>query len=189
MAVAKKFLGSAVAKTATRRTVKKANKESGTKRIVGSKQAGRKSVKDMSPMEKLEFEFDGLKKTAQRAIISNVRQGKPSKYSDMLELKKGIEREGKTAERKARQAQAVKEFNERNKAKKGYGGKMTKKKYGSKVTKKAAGAAIAAAAQYLEGRKKRRVQAAKDLGPKVLKKGGTPKGVGCATRGYGKAMK
>ena len=190
MAIAKKFVGSTIGKAGVKRAVKGANKEAGTKRIVGSKQAGRKSVKDMSPMEKLEFEFDGLKKTAQRAIISNVRQGKPSKYSDMLELKKGIEREGKTAERKARQAQAVKEFNERNKAKKGYGGKMTKKKYGNKVTKKAAGGAAAQAAMaYMEGRKKRRKQAAKDLGPKVLKKGGTPKGVGCATRGYGKAMK
>lgn len=127
MAIAKKFVGSTIAKAAVKKSVKKANKEAGTKRIVGSKKDGRKSVKDMSKMERLEFEFDGLKKTAQRAIINNVRQGKPSKYSDMLELKKGIEREGKTAERKARQAQAVKEFNERNKAKKGYGGAMKKK--------------------------------------------------------------
>lgn len=62
---------------------------------------------------------------------------------------------------------------------------VNKKKYGSKVTKKAAGAIVA----YKEAQRKRRVQAAKDLGAKVLKKGGTPKGVGCATRGYGKAMK
>ena len=66
---------------------------------------------------------------------------------------------------------------------------MNKKGYGGKMTKKSAGGAAGAAMQYKEAQRKRRVQAAKDLGPKVLKKGGTPKGVGCATRGYGKAMK
>jgi hypothetical protein len=66
---------------------------------------------------------------------------------------------------------------------------VNKKKYGSKVTKKAAGGPAAAAMAHMEARKQRRKQAAKDLGTKVLKRGGTPKGVGCATRGYGKAMR
>jgi len=68
------------------------------------------------------------------------------------------------------------------------GGTQSKLKQG-KVTKKAAGGPAAAAMAYMEARKQRRKQAAKDLGTKVLKKGGTPKGVGCATRGYGKAMR
>ena len=155
MATTKKFIGGAVARTpAVAKQVKKAAAKQ--KRAVGTNQSGKKSVKDMSKIERLEFEFDGLKPTAQRAIIGNVRAGKQSKYADMLKERKGI------------------------KAEKGYGGKMTKK---------SAGGAAGAAMQYMEGRKKRRTQAAKDLGTKVLKKGGTPKGVGCATRGYGKAMK
>jgi len=155
MAITKKLAGGALAKLpAAAKQVKKAAAKQ--KRAVGTNQSGKKPVEGMSKVDRLEFEFDGLKPTAQRAIIGNVRAGKQSKYADMLKERKGI------------------------KVEKGYGGKMTKK---------SAGGAAAAAMQALEGRKKRRVQAAKDLGPKVLKKGGTPKGVGCATRGYGKAMK
>lgn len=182
MATTKKFIGGALAKTpAVAKQVKKAAAKQ--KRAVGTNQSGKKFVKDMSKIERLEFEFDGLKPTAQRAIIGNVRAGKESKYADMLKERKGI------------------------KVKKGSGGKMKSKGYkaGGKTTKKSAGGAAGAAMQYMEGRKKRRVQAAKDLGSKVLKKGGgkmkskgykiggkmsgKPRGVGCATRGYGKAMK
>lgn len=68
-----------------------------------------------------------------------------------------------------------------------------KKGYGGKMTKKNAGGAAAAAMEYKEKQRARRVQASKDLGSKTLNKGGKagsrPRGVGCATRGYGKAMK
>ena len=83
------------------------------KRVVGDNTRGMKKVNELSPMDQLELEFDKLKKTTQNAIKLKARKGIKTKYNDMLEIRKGIEREGKTAERKARQAAAPKEFKKR----------------------------------------------------------------------------
>ena len=87
MAITKKFIGGAMSKAVASGVKKAAAKQ---KRAVGTKQSGKKSVKDMSKVDRLEFEFDGLKPTAQRAIIGKVRDGKQSKYADMLKERKGI---------------------------------------------------------------------------------------------------
>ena len=83
------------------------------KRVVGDNTRGMKKVNELSPMDKLELEFNNLTKTAQRGIISKARKGIKTKYNDMLEIRKGIEREGKTAEAKARREAAPKEFKKR----------------------------------------------------------------------------
>ena len=87
MAITKKLIGGAMSKAIASGVKKAAAKQ---KRAVGTNQSGKKSVKDMSKVDRLEFEFDGLKPTAQRAIIGKVRDGKQSKYADMLKERKGI---------------------------------------------------------------------------------------------------
>ena len=121
-------------------------------------------------------------------LEKKIREGTATKEDK--ELLKEIREKDMSATRsqKVRQSQSSRRTPVSLAGSKKVGG--TQKSYGGGMTKKAAGGAAAQAAMaYMEGRKKRRKQAAKDLGPKVLKKGGTPKGVGCATRGYGKAMK
>ena len=83
------------------------------KRVVGDNTRGMKKTKELSPMDQLELEFNNLTKTNQRSIISKARKGIKTKYNDMLEIRKGIEREGKTAEAKARREAAPKEFKKR----------------------------------------------------------------------------
>ena len=43
------------------------------KRVVGDNTRGMKKVNELSPMDKLELEFNNLTKTAQRGIISKAR--------------------------------------------------------------------------------------------------------------------
>lgn len=180
-------VGAAKGKAAVKRSAR------ADKRAVSDNTRGMKKVSDLSKMDQLELAFDKLTKTAQRAVISKQRKGEPNKYSEMLELRKGIERVGKTAEKKARQAKAVEDLAK----------KMGKKASGGKMVKKAAGGIAAAAAQKMAENKRERDAMAK-LGTKTLKYGGgtkkktvkrkqggsmKPKGVGCAMRGYGGAMK
>lgn len=144
------------------KSASKTTKDGGSKRVIGKKDT-RPPLTSQS--DKIAQDLEKMPLRARQAIFSKIKKGEPSKYTDAAKKYFGI-----TATKKV-------------------GGKMNKKGYGGKMTKKSAGGAAGAAMQYKEAQRKRRVQAAKDLGPKVLKKGGTPKGVGCATRGYGKAMK
>ena len=117
------------AKAAVKRKARKQN------RAISDNTRGMKKVKELSNMDKLELEFDKLTKTAQRAIISKARKGEKTKYSDMLEIRKGIEREGKTAERKARQKTAVENFNKRQVNRKGGSSVGSKKDDMEKILK------------------------------------------------------
>lgn len=134
--------GQAVRAVESKAAVKRSAKKE--KRAVSDNTRGMKKVTELSKMDQLELEFDKLTKTAKRAIISKARKGEPTKYNDMLEIRKGIERVGKTEEKKARQAKAVKEFNDkRPKTKKAYGGKTVKKQMGGNMGGKPKGVGCA----------------------------------------------
>ena len=205
------------------------------KRVVGDNTRGMKKVNELSPMDQLELEFDKLTKTTQDAIKLKARKGIKTKYNDMLEIRKGIEREGKTAERKARQAAAPKEFKKRQEFEaavekvrqmqltpeakqkkiialyeeagrevpsyvrnpKAMGGKIKKKprSVGAKTIRKTSTKKSKRKDFEPFGSARAMSKIAEDVFMKTINKniGGKinnkPRGVGAATRGFGKAMR
>lgn len=138
----------------------------GASGVVGKNKKGLKPVGKMNKVEKQDYDFEGFNKGLQRELIGKARRGekatyKGTDYTFMLSEKRGIKPE-KT------------------------------------VKKNAGGMASMAQAKMAENKKEKSDMA--KLGPKTLGYGGKvkkkmggkvskPKGVGCATRGYGKAMK
>tara|TARA_R100001509_G_scaffold165515_1_gene147502 strand:- start:2470 stop:3273 length:804 start_codon:yes stop_codon:yes gene_type:complete len=205
------------------------------KRVVGDNTRGMKKVNELSPMDQLELAFDKLTKSTQRAIINKARKGIKTKYNDMLEIRKGIEREGKTAEAKARREAAPKEFKKRQEfeaaVEKVRQMKLTPeakqkkiialyeeagrevpsyvrnpKAMGGKIKKKNRGVGAKTLRKTSTKKSKRKnfepfssaremSKIAEDVFMKTINKniGGKvnnkPRGVGVATRGFGKAMK
>jgi len=173
------------------------------KRVVSDNTRSMKKVNELSKMDQLELEFDKLTKSTQRGIISKARKGEETKYNDMLEIRKGIERKGKTAEAKARQKAAPKEFKKRQE----FEAAVAKVKQ-MKLTPEAKQKKIIALYEKAGREVPSYVRNPKAMGGKMKSKGyaaggkmkskgykvggkmsGKPRGVGAATRGFGKAMK
>lgn len=166
----------------------------GASGVVGKNKKGLKPVGKMNKVEKQDYDFEGFNKGLQRELIGKARRGekatyKGTDYTFMLSEKRGVKPEkvgGKTVKKNAGgvaamvQAKMAENKKEKGEMAKlgpktlGYGGVVfgAEKKKDSPDTKKTYGGS------FQKGIKKK-------MGGKVSK----PKGVGCATRGYGKAMK
>jgi len=138
----------------------------GASGVVGKNKKGLKPVGKMNKVEKQDYDFEGFNKGLQRELIGKARRGekatyKGTDYTFMLSEKRGIKPEKTVKKNAGGVAAMVQAKMAENKKEKGEMAKLGPKTlgYGGKVKKK--------------------------MGGKVSK----PKGVGCATRGYGKAMK
>lgn len=138
----------------------------GASGVVGKNKKGLKPVGKMNKVEKQDYDFEGFNKGLQRELIGKARRGekatyKGTDYTFMLSEKRGIKPEKTVKKNAGGVAAMVQAKMAENKKERGEMAKLGPKTlgYGGKVKKK--------------------------MGGKVSK----PKGVGCATRGYGKAMK
>ena len=167
----------------------------GASGVVGKSKKGLKPVSKMSKLEKQEFDFSKLTDGAKRLERDKLIRGEKTKYADYLKVTERLKVDPKLVGTK--RPQNVKEA--RRKGPKGPVSLGGSPAVGGKTAKRNAGGVISLAMQKMAENKKEKGEMAK-LGPKTLGCGGKvkkktggkvgkPKGVGCATRGYGKAMK
>ena len=167
----------------------------GASGVVGKNKKGLKPVSKMSKLEKQEFDFKGLTKNEKRLERDKLVRGEKTEYADYLKVTERLKVDPKLVGTK--RPQNVKEA--RRKGPKGPVSLGGSPAVGGKTVKKNAGGMLSMAKAKMAENKKEKGDMAK-LGPKTLGYGGKvknkmggkvskPKGVGCATRGYGKAMK
>jgi ubiquitin len=134
----------------------------GASGVVEKNKKGLKPVSKMSKLEKQEFDFSKLTEGAKRLERDKLVRGEKTEFADFLKVVQRLKVDPKLVGTK--RPQNVKEA--RRKGRKGPVSLAGPKEFGGKG--KAYGGKVK-----------------KKMGGKV----GKPKGVGCATRGYGKAMK
>ena len=140
------------AKASVEKAVKASNKETGSKRMVGTNQRGKKPVKEMTKLEKQDYDFEGFKKGLQRSLIGKARNGEPAvyqgtDYSFMLSEKRGIKPKGEKKALKERQQKNVEEVKKRQAG-------TVNKRAGGKVSKpKGCGAATRGYGKAMKGNK------------------------------------
>ena len=167
----------------------------GASGVVGKNKTGLKPVSKMSKLEKQEFDFNGLTIKQKRLERDKLVRGEKTEYSDYLKVTERLKVDPKLVGTK--RPQNVKEA--RRKGPKGPVSLGGSPAVGGKTVKKNAGGMAAMVQAKMAENKKEKGEMAKlgsrtlGYGGKVKKnmggKVGKPKGVGCATRGYGKAMK
>jgi len=132
------------AKASVKKAVKGSNKETGSKRIVGTNQIGKKPVKEMTKLEKQDYDFEGFNKGLKRSLIDKARKGESAvyqgtDYSFMLSELRGIKPRGEKKALKERQKANVEEVKKRQAGtvNKREGGKInTSKRYRMKPRNK-----------------------------------------------------
>jgi len=140
------------AKTNVKKAVKASNKETGSKRIVGTNQTGKKPVKEMTKLEKQDYDFEGFNKGLKRSLIDKARKGEPATYegtdySFMLSELRGIKPRGEKKALKERQQKNVEEVKKRQAG-------TVNKRAGGKVSKpKGCGAATRGYGKAMKGGK------------------------------------
>jgi len=140
------------AKANVKKAVKASNKETGSKRIVGTNQRGKKPVKEMTKLEKQDYDFEGFNKGLKRSLIDKARKGEPATYqgtdySFMLSEKRGIKPIGEKKALKERQKANVEEVKKRQSS-------IVNKKEGGKVSKpRGCGAATRGYGKAMKGNK------------------------------------
>jgi hypothetical protein len=167
----------------------------GASGVVEKSKKGLKPVSKMSKLEKQEFDFNGLTKNQKRLERDKLVRGEKTEFAGYLKSVERLKVDPKLVGTK--RPQNVKEA--RRKGRKGPVSLGGSPAVGGKTVKKNAGGVAALVQAKMAENKKEKGEMAK-LGPKTLGYGGKvkkkmggkvskPKGVGCATRGYGKAMK
>lgn len=167
--------------------VSEVRKETG--KFVGTTKKGLKPVNKMTKVEKQDYDFEKFEKGLKRRLMNNVQKGEPAvykgtDYTSMLNTKRGIKADPAGVGNSTRTS--LKSKPSKRKGPKGpvsLGGSAkvggSGKSYGGKVeTERKKKSGFTVGGSFDKGVKRKK-------GGKV----GKPKGIGCATRGYGKAMK